>query len=137
MGFGFAASAAVDFFFLQASYVQVGLKTIFDAEIANMRTKPTSQTQNNAADGLQMPMDKLFYLSCHLLDNKEGVAYAKSRLARDVLDLWLDKRFTFAGLSFDDSQPNLTEAESWCCYFKTKPSETFCLFWVFVLVLQF
>ena len=97
-------------FFLSGRDVEPCAITGDLAKVANMRTKPG---QHPADSGLNMPFDQLYYLSVHTLDNKEGVQYAKTRVTRELLDMWVDKRFTFAGLSFDDSQPVLSDADAW------------------------
>ena len=57
-------------------------------------------------------MQKLFYLSVHTIDGQDGVKYGKNRVARELLDRWLDRKFSFAGLEFQEEEQKLTEAES-------------------------
>lgn len=59
-----------------------------------------------------MPSDKLYYLSVHTLDNMEGVKYGKSRVHRELLDMWLEKKFTYGGHGFNDQSVALTEEAS-------------------------
>ncbi|CAL1152126.1 unnamed protein product [Cladocopium goreaui] len=76
--------------------------------VATLRTKSAPPAPDS---GLAMPFDRLYYLSVHTLDNKEGVQYAKSRVTRELLDMWVDKKFSFACLSFNDSEPTLSDTE--------------------------
>ncbi|CAK9008227.1 unnamed protein product [Durusdinium trenchii] len=73
---------------------------------ASMRMKKTL-----TVDSCTLNLERLYYLSVHTLDNKENVKYAKSRVMRELLDMWLDKRFSFAGLSFNDQAVALTDEE--------------------------
>lgn len=87
-------------------------------EVATLRTKSAPPAPDS---GLAMPFDRLYYLSVHTLDNKEGVQYAKSRVTRELLDMWVDKKFSFAGLSFNDSEPTLSDTDAWLCHHDVFP----------------
>ncbi|CAK9042526.1 Uncharacterized protein SCF082_LOCUS24459 [Durusdinium trenchii] len=65
--------------------------------VANMRCKKPTLVAD-----CPMPSDKLYYLSVHTLDNMEGVKYGKSRVHRELLDMWLEKKFTYGGHGFND-----------------------------------
>lgn len=56
----------------------------------------------------------LYYLSCHTLDSASGNSYAKSRVARDLLDTWLAKKISFDGRRFDDSEITLNDQDLSC-----------------------
>lgn len=58
-----------------------------------------------------MKLDRLYYLSVHTLDSQDSVRYAKNRVARELTDLWIDKKISFGGISFDDSSDALTEED--------------------------
>ena len=60
--------------------------------------------------GTPFNLERLYYLSVHTLDSKDGVKYGKNRLNRELLDMWIDKRFSFASLSFQETEPTLSEA---------------------------
>ena len=62
-------------------------------------------------DGGNMKLDRLYYLSVHTLDSQDSVRYAKNRVARELTDLWIDKKISFGGISFDDSSDALTEED--------------------------
>eukprot|EP00435_Cladocopium_sp_Y103_P016726 s2323_g4.t1 len=55
-------------------------------------------------DGGGYDCEKLFYLSIHTLDSQQGIQYAKSRVAREILDAWLAKKISFDGKKYDDSE---------------------------------
>lgn len=59
----------------------------------------------------QFNLQKLYYLSVHTLDGLEGAKYAKSRVGRELLDLWLEKKLGFGGVFFNDTEENLTEED--------------------------
>lgn len=63
-------------------------------------------------EGGHLNLQKLFYLSVHTIDGQDGVKYGKNRVARELLDRWLDRKFSFAGLEFQEEEQKLTEAES-------------------------
>ena len=65
-----------------------------------------------AAEGGEFHYDNLRYLSCHTLDSQSGNEYAKRRIARELLDAWLQKRISFEGRSFDDAEVTLTEQDT-------------------------
>ena len=94
---------------MKTLYVDVGgalLLIDMKAQAASMRMKKTL-----TVDSCALNLERLYYLSVHTLDNKENVKYAKSRVMRELLDMWLDKRFSFAGLSFNDQAVALTDEE--------------------------
>jgi hypothetical protein len=53
----------------------------------------------------------LNYLSVHHLDNKDEANYGKQRLDLHMTHAWLDKKFEFGGIKFDDVGVQLTESE--------------------------
>ncbi len=63
-------------------------------------------------DGANVRLDQVYYLSVHTLDGAEGVRYAKNRVARELTDLWVDKKISFGGISFNDASDDLTEEDS-------------------------
>ena len=77
-------------------------------QVINLRLKGSL-----TGEGAYIKLNRLYYLSVHTLDNSEGVRYAKNRVSRELLDLWIDKKIGFAGLYFDDSADSLT-AEDAC-----------------------
>lgn len=64
-----------------------------------------------AGEGSNVNLSKVYYLSVHTLDNADNVRYGKNRVARDLLDLWLDGKISYAGISFQGAPGELTEAE--------------------------
>ena len=54
----------------------------------NLRLKQTM-----AGEGAFVKLNKLYYLSVHTLDNAESVRFAKNRVGRELLDLWMTRRF--------------------------------------------
>lgn len=54
----------------------------------------------------------LFYLSIHTLDSASGVTYAKTRVAREVLDAWLQKRVSLDGHKYEEEEVQLTAQEN-------------------------
>lgn len=73
-------------------------------KVTNLRMKGAM-----TGDGANVRLDRLYYLSVHTLDNSEGVRYAKNRVARELTDLWIDKKISFGGISFNDASEDLTE----------------------------
>ena len=63
-------------------------------------------------EGGHLNLQKLFYLSVHTIDGNDGVKYAKNRVARELLDRWLERKFSFAGLEFQEEEQRLTGTES-------------------------
>jgi len=56
--------------------------------------------------------NKLHYLSCSTPFIGETVQeYGESRVKTEFLDLWLQKKVSFNGLTFDDSELTLTDSE--------------------------
>ena len=64
------------------------------------------------ADAAPFNLQKLFYLSVHTYDSQESVKFAKNRVARELLDLWIDRRIQFGGLQFQEDEQKLTETDS-------------------------
>ena len=54
---------------------------------------------------------KVFYLSSHLVDSADTTEYGKKRVLRDLLDAWIAKKMSFAGIEFNDLDSALTDAE--------------------------
>ena len=75
--------------------------------MVNLRIK-----ERMSGEGAFMGLNHLYYLSCHTLDNPENVKFAKARLARELVDRWVEKKFSFGGLCFDDSEVVLTDEVS-------------------------
>lgn len=61
--------------------------------------------------GSQFNLQKLYYLSVHTLDGPDGAKYAKSRVGRELLDLWLEKKLGYGGVFFNDAEETLTEED--------------------------
>lgn len=76
-----------------------------------MRVKGSMSGEGAAVVDLK----KLYYLSVHTLDNAEGVKYAKNRVAREVLDRWMDSKLEYAGLKFSLEEIKLTETAARLC----------------------
>ena len=56
--------------------------------------------------------NKLHYLSCATPFIGETVQqYGESRVKTEFLDLWLQKKVSYSGLGFDDSDVSVTDAE--------------------------
>lgn len=53
---------------------------------------------------------RLFYISFHS-GTKVNFNYARNRVIRDLLDSWLEKKMSFAGVSFTDEAVKLSEEE--------------------------
>ena len=62
-------------------------------------------------DGGNFDCSNLFYLSIHTLDSQQGIQYAKSRVAREILDAWLAKKISFDGKKYDDSEVSLNDQD--------------------------
>eukprot|EP00435_Cladocopium_sp_Y103_P021182 s564_g5.t1 len=54
---------------------------------------------------------RIYYLSTHFLDSPETAEYGKTRIVRELLDAWCDKRMVYAGIKFTDSDVKLSEEE--------------------------
>ncbi|CAK9052607.1 unnamed protein product [Durusdinium trenchii] len=76
------------------------------AAVLNLRIKGKL-----AGDGGGYDFADLHYLSAHTLESKSGIAYAKTRVYRELLDAWLSKRIVFQGKRFDDTDIALTDKE--------------------------
>ena len=63
------------------------------------------------ADAAGFNLQKLYYLSVHTFDSQENVKFAKNRVGRELLDLWVDRKITFGGISFQEDEQKLTETE--------------------------
>lgn len=72
----------------------------------NLRVKETM----NGEGGVNLK--KLYYMSPHTLDNPENVKYGKARICRELIDLWIDKKLSYAGLQFDDRELLLSQTET-------------------------
>lgn len=92
--------------FLQEQRVKFKSRNVSGPEVANLRMK-------KAMAECKVNLERLYYLSVHTLDAKENVKYATSRVHRDLLDLWIEKKFSYGGLSFDESEPALSDEVPW------------------------
>lgn len=63
-------------------------------------------------EGALMSLKNLYYLSCHTLDNPENIKFAKARLARELIDRWVEKKLSYGGIYFDDTEVVLSEEVS-------------------------
>lgn len=45
------------------------------------------------------------------MDTKSGVQYARMRIARELLDIWLSKKISLNGKKYDDSSVSLTDKD--------------------------
>ena len=61
-------------------------------------------------DGGHMDLKKIYYISCHTLENAETIKYGKTRLTRDLIDMWVDSKFSFGGLEFKSDEPSLSQS---------------------------
>ena len=114
------ASGRYDVFFEVENFPSVtavaGLDTfliIFFPAFKQCKIKVTNLRMKGSmtGDGCNMKLDRLYYLSVHTLDGQDGVRYAKNRVARELTDLWVDKKISFGGITFDDSADALTEED--------------------------
>ena len=62
-------------------------------------------------DGGNFDWNDLFYLSIHTLDTRSSVQYGRMRVARELLDAWLDKKISFQGNKFSDETVTLTDKD--------------------------
>ena len=76
-------------------------------QVTNLRLKGTMP-----GEGAHVKLNSIFYLSVHTLDGADGFRYAKNRVSRDLLDLWLEKKISFGGITFDDACDVLTEEDT-------------------------
>lgn len=53
----------------------------------------------------------VYYMSAHFIDSAENAEYGKTRVLRELLDAWCDKRMSFAGIKFEDSEIKLSDEE--------------------------
>ena len=53
----------------------------------------------------------LYYLSTHFLDSAENAEYGKTRVLRELLEAWCEKKMTFAGIKYEDSEIKLSDEE--------------------------
>ena len=90
---------------LVALYLFLGTVACSLLQIANLRVKGSMQ-----GDGGHMNFKKLYYISCHTLENAETVKYGKARLTRDLIDLWVDSKISFGGLEFKSDEPALSQS---------------------------
>ena len=76
-----------------------------DSEVLGLRLQGQM-----AGDGLQpFHYSKLYYLSLHSIDPDTTYPYANTRVLREISDAWLDKKFTYGGMGYDDADAGLTE----------------------------
>ena len=54
---------------------------------------------------------RVYYLSTHFLDSAETAEYGKTRVVRELLDAWCDKRMVHAGIKYTDAEVKLSEEE--------------------------
>ena len=83
---------------------------LIHAQVLNLRTKGAM-----AGEGGGFNYKNLYYLSIHTLDSASGVSYAKTRVAREVLDAWLQKRVSFDGHKYEEEVVQLTAQELHFC----------------------
>ena len=57
-----------------------------------------------------MNLKKIYYISCHTLENPETIKYGKARLTRDLIDMWVDSKISFGGLEFKSDEPALSQS---------------------------
>lgn len=76
--------------------------------MTNLRLKGTM-----SGEGAHVKLSSIYYLSIHTLDGADGFRYAKNRVSRDLLDLWLERKISFGGITFDDACEVLTEEDAW------------------------
>ena len=53
----------------------------------------------------------VYYLSTHFLDSPENAEYGKTRVLRELLEAWCEKKMTFAGIKYEDGEIKLTDEE--------------------------
>ena len=90
---------------LVALYLFLGTVACSLLQVANLRVKGSMQ-----GDGAHMNFKKLYYISCHTLENAETVKYGRARLTRDLIDLWVDSKISFGGLEFKSDEPALSQS---------------------------
>ena len=81
------------------------------SQVLNLRIKGSLQGEGGGFD-----FANLRYLSLHTLDSQSGFLYAQTRVARELLDAWLQKWITFNGQRFEDADVTLTEQDSPACF---------------------
>jgi hypothetical protein len=59
----------------------------------------------------EFDFQSVYYLGIHFLDSHENAMYGKNRILRDLLDAWCEKRMTYAGVKYNDSDFKLSEQE--------------------------
>lgn len=74
-------------------------------QVMNLRLK------KSFGEGSHLNPEKLYYPSVHSLDGVEGFKYARDRVYRDLLDLWLEKKISYAGITFSETDEVLSEEE--------------------------
>ena len=72
-------------------------------------------------DGNETSLKSLYYLSCHSLDGNEHFRYGKSRVSRELMDLWVERKISYGGIRFEDDEPKLSQDD-------TSPNENFTAF---------
>ena len=70
---------------------------------------------------------KLFYLSLHTVDCEQNYNYGSSRVLRECMDAWLDKKFTFGGLGYNDENAGLTDQVPFCMHASRQASHCVCV----------
>ena len=65
--------------------------------------------QKGIVDGVDFK--RVFYISLHMLDSQDVSDYGRKRVLRDLMDAWLEKRMSYAGIQFQDGDVSLTDAE--------------------------
>lgn len=76
-------------------------------QVLNLRTRAALR-----GEGFNLKPQNLYYLSVHTLDSQENVRFARDRVGRELLDLWIDQKISFAGLKFEEQEQTLSESDS-------------------------
>ena len=74
-------------------------------EVANLRLKGSMQ-----GEGGQFNFKDLYYLSCHTLEGADVTKYGKTRLQRELIDLWIDGKIAFGGMEFKPEDQTLSQS---------------------------
>ena len=82
---------------------------LFGTPVPPASTKVFNLRQQGVVEGIDFK--RIYYLSTHFLDSPETAEYGKTRVVRELLDAWCDKRMVHAGIKYTDSDVKLSEEE--------------------------
>jgi len=82
---------------------------LFGTPVPPASTKVFNLRQQGVVEGIDFK--RIYCLSTHFLDSPETAEYGKTRVVRELLDAWCDKRMVHAGIKYTDSDVKLSEEE--------------------------